>query len=50
VPTVPGLVVYTVISPFESTVNSEAVSAVTPDAGVLVIVYETPPQIESVYD
>ena len=50
-PTVPELVVTTVISPLESTVNSEVVRAVTlATAGVSVIVYETPPQIESVYD
>ena len=47
-PAVNEFVVYTVISPLESTVNSEVVSAVTPVAGVSVIEYETPPHIESV--
>ena len=49
-PTVNELVVCTVISPFESTVNSVVVRAVTPVAGASVIEYETPPQIESVND
>ena len=49
-PTVNELVVYAVIRPIESTVNSKVVRAVTPVAGVSVIVYETPPQIESVND
>ena len=50
-PTVAELEVDTVIiSPVESIVNSEVVSAVTPVAGVSVIENETPPQIESVYN
>jgi hypothetical protein len=49
-PTVAGFVVYTVIRPLESTVNSVVVRAETPVAGVSVIEYVTPPQIESVND
>ena len=49
-PIVAESVVVTLISPFEPTYNSDVVRTYTPDAGVSVIEYETPPQIESIDD